>query len=544
ILLKKQSTTLSQVEFPLVCLSGLSLVGVLALLFSLFISLDWKAHLIIALPALIYFFFRKNRNKINEQVIFFFKGFTIPSYCLLSGCILLILIISSYTIKHPDTLAYHCQAILWMKNYSVIPGLVNLQPHLGFQSMWFAVEAVFCPVSKNLNTSFYVNGSILCWYFIFVIGKIFEPTRQKTINEDSKDNRWFWLLLLIFTILSWTQVRLTAASASPDFIVALYIMAAVYTILNYSNYFQSDQGYLFMPVVLCSAAVAIKFSAIVILLLILPVLAKLLQKKQIGRAAIVLVIVTLTITPILIRNLISSGYPMYPSTFADFFTPDWKPDISVPVYIQHYITAYARFPVVGVYSEKSIFLTASQWIPRWWANLSIADKLLMAILAITAIINLIFLNNFLKRTKNELAILAIILLGSVLWFIKAPDPRFGTGYLLCLIYFLCKPLQERIQIRPILPIVRLYKLVTACFFILIITYSCYRLSVFFRAVDLFFPEGIEKVEYTQYSYGNIKVNLVTKANTWCGATPVPCVLSCCNNFVLRGKTINEGFKKR
>jgi hypothetical protein len=63
-------------------------------------------------------------------------------------------------------------------------------------------------------------------------------------------------------------------------------------------------------------------------------------------------------------------------------------------------------------------------------------------------------------------------------------------------------------------------------------------------MELIFPEGIEKVEYKQYDYSNIKVNLITKEDTWCGATPVPCILNCCDHFVLRGKTINDGFKKR
>jgi hypothetical protein len=542
-LLKKQSASLLQIEFPIICLSGLSVIGVIALYLSIFIALDWKAHLVIVLPALIYSFFPENRNKIKRQVILFFSGFSISSYTLLSGCILLVLVISSYTIKHPDTIAYHAQAILWMKNYKAIPGLVHVEPHLGFQSMWFGLQAVFCPVFNNLNTSFYVSGCVVSWYFIFVIGKINKPNKQITINGQTNANRVAWLLLLIFTFASWTQVRLTAASASPDFIVALYILAVVYTLINHSKHLPFDPGYLLLPVVFCCTAVAIKFSALAISFLLLPVIFKLLQKKQRWHAAAVLFIAMLITTPILIRNAISSGYLLYPSTFADFFNPDWKADRSVLVHIQHYITAYARFPVAGLDADKRVLLPFSQWMPGWWANLSIPDKLLITFIAIGLVINIIFLKSFFRKTKKDFAIFLLIFLGTLLWFIKAPDPRFGTGFLLCLSYFLYSPLYDRIQVKPVLPTEYLYKCVTACFFISLISYSCYRLIFFFRPREIVFPEGIEKVEYKEYDYGNIKMNLITKENNWCGATPVPCLYNCCDHFVLRGKTISEGFRK-
>ena len=525
------------IELPLIFLIGLSIIGSTALYLSLFIPLNWKANLIIAVPALAYYILKENRRKTRTQFSICFQEMSLLSYLILSLCILLVLVIASAKIIHPDTLIYHSQAILWMQAFKAIPGEAHLGQELGLQSSWFAIQAILSPQFKNLNCFFYVNGAILCWYLIFVIGKINHSLKTKTIRKES----WGWLILLGFSLLSWTQVRLTAASASPDFIVAIFICAAVYSLIHYSKEGCGDSPYCIIPIIFCSTAIAIKFSAIAIVFLFIPIIAQAPKTKRLRWLTISILVFLIVVSPIMIRNVITSGYPLYPSTAFNFFKPDWKIDESNLVHFQKYITAYARLPE-GYHKNNAPIL--NQWLLAWWKNLSTTDRVFMATILVALVWNLLSIKPFIRAIKNQLLIFLTILLGCLFWFITAPDPRFGTGFLICLLYFLFQPIFNISFLGKAKTIWALYKLTIICLLTVIFSYTGYRLNGFFYQRDFIFPEGIEKPAYHPYRYMNVEMNLLDNKENPCGASPVPCIIDSINNFVPRGNTVEQGFKSK
>ncbi len=50
----------------------------------------------------------------------------------------MILFLSSSPVIHPDTLNYHVFSTEIFDKYGTIPGLANLKPEFGFQSIWFS----------------------------------------------------------------------------------------------------------------------------------------------------------------------------------------------------------------------------------------------------------------------------------------------------------------------------------------------------------------------------------------------------------------------
>jgi hypothetical protein len=449
----------------------------------------------------------------------------------------MVLIISSYYIIHPDTVAYHCQSILWMKNYKAIPGTAHLKLELGFQSMWFALQAIFMPSYKGMTTSFYVNGAVLCWYFIFVIQKI-NLSLAKESNASNKTHGGGWFLLLIFTLISWTQVRLTAASASPDFIVTLFICASVYTFMQYSKE-EQKHSFLFLSAMFCCAAFAIKLSAIIILFLLIAIAVYFIRKKRTIDLSLLLFFLFFWLAPVLIRNVVAAGYPLYPSSFANFFHYDWKLSQHSLINFQKYITTYARFPVDSSDVEKSLSLPILKWVPIWWQHLAIIDRLLLLIILLGLVSNIFFLKRFLKTIKKNILPALIVFFGTIFWFMKAPDPRFGTGFLVCSIYFLYLPFLTKEVFKKYF-----YKASISILLVLLIFYSGYRFINFFNRSQIISPEGVKEVMYKSDHYNDLKINVISNDSTGCGATPVPCVMDTNFNFIPRGKTVEHGFKER
>lgn len=492
------------IPLSLLCLAGLAVISTLALGLSLFIPLDWKAHLIVLLPACIYCIKPSNRQAIKTQLTGAISNLSRSGSWLLITCIAMVLTISTYTITHPDTTFYHARSILLFERYPVIPGIANLRNELGLQCGWFAALALFKLDSPGCYNIIFLNGAILCWFFLFIAQKI-------------STNGWAWLLLLSYTFFSWTQLRLTAASPSPDFIVSLYSWAAFYVYMQKEESPAGRSLYLSLLTLFCTAAALTKLSAIALLPLAIIAIARSFRllpvKKMIGYSCLALLL-------LLIRNQITSGYLLYPLPGTDLFSSPWKMKLSTITNFQHYISLYARFPIESSEVEKYWQYHFPRWIPRWWDQVSLPDRLLLLGILAGLGINLVFIlipslrkrlhgsktNTNTKRSgiKKYPIALTIALAGSLLWFLGAPSPRFGTGFLVPLFFFLYMRLPlSRITARPTATL-----LATYCILAMIASYTIYRAVHFSTPGQLLYPAGIARNGYDPLGCENINVDLL------------------------------------
>ena len=211
-------------HFSIICLVGLMAITVFAGILSLFMPLGgWQAHVIVICPCLV-LFFQKQKPDFFPQLINQFKFLHPVLLCLLVISIIMVLVMCTWTINHPDTLAYHAQTIQWIEKYKATPGLVHLHVRYGYQGLWFVAGAFFSFKFTGTEALTFINSAIIIWFLIFVIQKIDKCFRSST----EKIQGFLWLLLLAGSLLSYTQVRLTATSASPDFIAALHLWMVFY----------------------------------------------------------------------------------------------------------------------------------------------------------------------------------------------------------------------------------------------------------------------------------------------------------------------------
>jgi hypothetical protein len=161
-----------EIDLSIIFLVGISAIGCIAMYISLFIPIDWKVQIFFFATSLSYFILPRTRKQASAQILRLARSFTLPGLIFLVLCIFLILLINSYAIIHPDTLAYHAQAVRWIEDYSATPGIAHLRRELGFQSVWFILEAVFAFNTSGTHMVFYTGGALLCWFLIFMIEKL------------------------------------------------------------------------------------------------------------------------------------------------------------------------------------------------------------------------------------------------------------------------------------------------------------------------------------------------------------------------------------
>src|SRR5450631_440403 len=522
------------IDFPVVCFIGMSAIGIISYYLSLFIPLFPAVKLALQIPALLILLKPANREEIIYQWIKPFMNLPKLDAVFLFAACLMVMFLCIAPIIHPDTLNYHFFSIRIFDRYGSIPGLANLRVDLGFQSMWFAAMAFFDFSLFQTTPWFPLPGCVMGWFIVYLISK---GSGMKYVFVVPGISKIWYLLLILFSILSWTQIRLTASSLSPDFIATISVLLAFYFYTGKQENIPGDKSDL-MAALFAIIAVSIKLSVVLVLFIPLLITGREFIRGRFLPAFRVCLLAGILMAPIIIRNIISSGYPFYPSAFAALYPVDWKIDESLILRLQQYITAYARYPVIMVNAISEYNSPFSEWIPVWWRHLYAIDKAILLFIVTGIILDLIFLRNWMRSlTRRDLMAFLIALAGTLIWFLKAPDPRFGTGFLLPLIYFLYAPffrIAGRVDDNYVRGFVVWIKSISAfCIFL----YIGYRAIYFFHPSQLIYPEGIKNLSVIQPDCADrIKETILNDT------VPPVRLPDSCRYFRFRGATIKQGFK--
>lgn len=523
-----------------VFLLGLCGITIFGSLFSLFLPVgSWPFQLVLLLSTIFFFFLGNTRNffgDLKKQFKYFHPALVFLLFC----CVVMLLVMSTWTITHPDTLTYHAQTIQWIEKYKAVPGIANLHIRYGYQGLWFVSCAIFSFRFINLHALTFINSTILVWYFFFVIQKI----NENLLSDKNKIAGFLWLALAAISILSYTQVRLTATSASPDFIASLFVWAVFFLLLEKKANGQQNIQWILI-ILFSSFAITLKLSVLPIILAVLYAAYKLIQKKQLRSFIISCILSILIFFSYLSRNVISSGYLLFPSPYPDIVNVDWKVDHAQTRLERDYIRAYAMSPVEHT-EEKirgNLTMTLHEWVPKWWANQSLADKVSILFTVLAFVVLLLNTKTIIHSGEHIKSALIISMAGCFFWFTQAPDPRFGFGFIIGFPAIVISTiLPESLKIGKLL----LGKMLILCvviFSLIIAAYSVYRFKNFFASQQIVQPLGIDKISFRTIRCNSIDFR-VPVPDIECGATDIPCIYDDCKEFMPRGDKIVDGFKNR
>lgn len=421
----------------LVIITGLCGLTVYAQIFSLFYKIGIIALFSVFLLDAIWMFiiYKELKNWIKGIK----RQFLITRLFLVAVVGIIVLIAASGKIGLYDTSLYHAQAIRWIEEYGVVYGLGNLHTRLAYNSSFLCLQALFSfryLIGKSLHS---MNGFVMWLILSYAVCSMKFWQNRKICASD------FTRLALI----SYYSGIVGAASSpgTDSFAMGLtgYILCKWITLLEDDEKRITPYAYL---CVLGVYVISLKVSSIMIVFLIIVPAYWLIAEKKWKEIILYLGLGILTIAPFLIRNVIISGYLLYPYPELDLFSFDWKIPASEAAYERTVIKAWAQ----GYRGDFPTNAPFTEWFPLWRDNILLADsKMYIEFIAdIVAIpISLIFgmVKGLQKKNWHFLHITCCLTIGILFWFFNAPTRRFGEIYLLLLPLYLVGNILEIFKSR-------------------------------------------------------------------------------------------------
>jgi hypothetical protein len=366
-------------------------------------------------------------------------------FCSPEGAALLFLIILTafFTSRgefHTDTGIYHAQAIRIIEDYGTIRGAGNLQLHFAYNSSYLVFAALFTmswilPQALHTTTGFLavfliciaihdllqirkhryhgadaVAAGILLYYITNLTGSMSPATDYGT------------MYLILYLLYAWlkTAEKYRDGDIKGGVCAALYSADREEEILRYG-----------ILSVFAVFLVSEKLSAASLVILALSPFLSLLRQKQGRKIGAFLILGILSILPFLIRNVLISGWLIYPVESIDLFRVAWK----IPAAYLEKDAAQIKVWGRCLYDVTRLHDPLSVWLPVWWSAQRSYERLLLlsqagALLLILFMIVSAILHRR-KLQKAQVVFYVTLAAGIALWFFTSPFIRYGLAFLLC-----------------------------------------------------------------------------------------------------------------
>jgi len=515
------------------------------------------AHLIVLAIGLIYLFF--HWRSVHHEITQTIQALTHANRILILVSVLFSLLFVYQSSLGPfnyDTGLYHSQAIQWIEKYRIVPGLGNLHSRFAFNSLWFLPSALFSFTFWLGQPIHALNGLMLLMAIIFALGHI----NTLIVGAINPSSTFQSLLIFPLAYLGYDSDRFATDVASPSTDLPATVLVFVVTtlILHYQNSklpkvkisAESDRKeqdvntaiLAIMITILAVFAVFIKLSVIPILLFLPYLIVDQFRKNGIVIAALILGITLFIATPHLIRNVILSGYLIYPLPQLDLFNWDWKIPLQTVVAESMGVRNWAKMPP-GSSPEAVLSSTGWSWFPAWFnyfKSQPIAQCLGLGIAGFS-LSNLLRFRQF-NWTKFSV-IYAVIAIGLIFWFFSAPDPRFGYGLLISFAIMLTLPLLTE-ALHPLSQRPQMLQLILSVYVVASFVLSMAHFKFYSEDINLFWRSamGYPSVPTQSVTFDRQTIYIPLKGDQ-CWNSAFPCTPQIPTNLRLRGRSLQDGFTR-
>ena len=435
-----------------------------------------------------------------------------------------------------DTGLYHYGLVRWLAEYGVVPGLALINPQFGFTSAWFAIAAPLNSASLSGSASTVMNGFILLLTVLQIVLLFQQITSDLRTSAQTSLNDWFLLSFSLFSFFLVTQtplLRTITISASPDIAVILFTMMATWAMLLSTTATSSHRApkaidFDLMPIILATAAFSIKLTA-------LPLLAAttgfyLFRAITPKRVATAIALLSITLLPFFTVQILSSGYPLYPSTIGGLSLP-WTRAPRIANRLAEATHGWGNW-----FKNPPIEVFRPAWLIQQWFNSNHSSKLMVVLIGLS-IISGIYLTICLKQKHNHsiLWLLVLAILGITFTMLKAPLFRFGMGYFLLLptlsTAILCSQIANQTKLN-------LKSLNGAAIAIgLLCTITLTEISYSNLSTHLLLAPSLPKVVSQQQEMNGITYIVTQDNRSQCWSAPLPCVYSPRSKVRLRNQQL-------
>lgn len=539
-------------HFTVVCITGMAVTTFLVTTLCLFIPVGLLVHGIVLIPAVL--FVVKNKEKIRADWRYYRAAIKEVNwlYKAVFVCFFLVIgFISASSTAHFDEGLYYAQSMKWLQEYGTVPGLANINHRFGFNSSWLILQSFFGLPFFGMKAFNELNGLLyllLLIYWLQGIIAIIKGDRQFLSFLQA----FFFLpaLGLYFGTNSETLLfnENLIGSSSTD------VPACFITWFTFLLFLKKVPDTGLMKVnkmvvgIMACYLISIKLSTIPVLLLALFCWWKLIRQRAFRGAALLTISGILFLIPWLVRNVMVSGYLLFPFHKLDLFQVDWKLSSGRVRDIEVILKKWAINSENGqLHNLPSLDL--SFWLPDWFARQPfIVEGMLVLVMAVTVsglayILYQLFRSglSFLHKSNDYIIFFITALAGIVMWLLKAPDPRFGLGFILffavfglaaCLYLFAGK-YARRVGIAVFLlaPLLLIFQYH--------LVWGNKPLKKMIMLPTYRFPKQTDTLRLSR----EMPLYLATGDDCWDCALPCTINEYCDYGIMMRGKTIQQGFRE-
>ena len=380
-----------------------------------------------------------------------------------------------------DTGLYHAQAIHWIEDYGYVKGLGNLHNRFAYNSSFLCLQALYSWV--------FINGQSLHGM-----------------------NAYIGIVMAGYALLSCLRLYLLATWCRGQCMEEKYVLS-----------------------ILSAFGVTLKLSIAPLVLLAAVPAIWLISSKKWKETAVCIATGFLAVLPFLVRNVMISGYLVYPYTALDIFSVDWK----MPEYTvnrdRNEIMAWGR----GLGDVNKIDYPLRAWFPLWFQGLTGAQRMLVLLNMLLIVIVICLVVREIRKKQFEMAyICCVATLGLVMWFFSAPLIRYGRAYLYVLPAIIIGLATERMRIAQ-----KRYKLISAGFAVWFI-FLCGQYMKNQEFVRIVSPEDYPSYGVTEHVISDEISIYTAEENDRTGYEPFPAIpyAAVLDKIELRGNSLKDGFR--
>ena len=340
---------------------------------------------------------------------------------------------------HWDHGLYHLQAVKWISNYAIVPGIGNLQQRLAFNNSNFLYAAA---LNNGLlaGRSYYVANTTLAFVIILLCANGFY---QLFRGQKFQVSNLYYALMIPVVLKQMSTTHLPGYSPDiPIFLLQVLLAGELVRLAEMEAEREAVAREALFIVLLTAVGITVKLSfaafGALILLATLAIWARKVRagwqahlRTGLGWAGLAAVL----IVPWLGRHILLSGYLLYPSDLISL-PVIWKVPEDLVAPVAPIITLWAQTASQQIGYDGSL-----QWLLRWWGYepFIVRQAFVFSLLALLADVGFYGLAKWVWKRPvvfdwRAAGLVGISALSLVYWFEMAPDYRFsGAAFWILLV---------------------------------------------------------------------------------------------------------------
>jgi hypothetical protein len=336
---------------------------------------------------------------------------------------------------------------------------------------------------------------------------------------------------LVFSLLG-------AEISSPGTDLPVSLLLWLIAVLWAEHSEQAQPFYALLIVLLSTFVLTVKLSAAPILLLALFLCGGMLFRREKRQFTGMVVLAGFVLLPFLVRNMILSGYLLYPFPVIDLFSFDWKVPAERALSERMGILSWARFPRMD--PAQVLAMPFGQWFPQWLEDQTVNRRIMLFTALLSPLMAVPAMILKAASSRHWFGWL-VFYFGVLFWLSNAPDFRFVYGFIIPAILLALIPwlglVLNRLQLSP-LPVSRILS-------VSVLAYLLFTWAASFEARTftdrLVLPADYDRVSTQVCALKNSTV-FCAKAFNACSYDSFPCIPGSRPWVELRGQTLRDGFR--